>query len=330
MKWELIDPKYGDIIRVKVGSIYHYGIYADDDTIYQFGLSPALRVDLPDSEVEVCTSDVSTFLCDGFLEVGVVEKKDGKPNPPDKIVELCKSKIGERGYHLLYNNCEHFANLCYFGKKYSSQTDGVRALFRALPLVDVYIAKIPDSGKITKVYPKARQEEIKAVKSDKVRQEKYYAWKLLEYAILQSFNKDIKSVNFTLQDTGKWTSDLCEFSISHSHGVVCVGLSRTAIGVDVELIKTPPLDVSKAILSDSELVEYSNLSDLDKTAFLINAWTKKESLFKKKNLPSLSREEFRALDGTTVQKTISMDANTYSLSIATDNPDKIKIDNVQL
>ena len=39
MKWEVSLPEAGDIIRVKHRFYYHYGIYIDDDTVVQFGLS---------------------------------------------------------------------------------------------------------------------------------------------------------------------------------------------------------------------------------------------------------------------------------------------------
>ena len=43
MKWSFVEPSSGDMIRVKLGSIYHYGIFADDGEIIQFGLPPVLH-----------------------------------------------------------------------------------------------------------------------------------------------------------------------------------------------------------------------------------------------------------------------------------------------
>ena len=40
MKWEYKDCRYGDIIRVKLGSVYHYGIFVSDDEVIAFGLPP--------------------------------------------------------------------------------------------------------------------------------------------------------------------------------------------------------------------------------------------------------------------------------------------------
>ena len=44
MKWSLISPTPGDMIRVKTGSLYHYGVYVSDDEVIQFGLAPSLTV----------------------------------------------------------------------------------------------------------------------------------------------------------------------------------------------------------------------------------------------------------------------------------------------
>jgi len=67
MNWEIREAKYGDIVRVKAGDIYHYGIYVSEKEIVQFGLSPfsntcAMR------DIAVCTSDVDKFLNGGFFE----------------------------------------------------------------------------------------------------------------------------------------------------------------------------------------------------------------------------------------------------------------------
>ena len=76
MKWTYAEPTYGDMIRVAVGSIYHFGIYVSDDEVIQFGLPPSRRGNQPDSEVEVLVSDIDGFLAGGFLEVSVFDKKE--------------------------------------------------------------------------------------------------------------------------------------------------------------------------------------------------------------------------------------------------------------
>ena len=74
MKWEMISPNSGDMVRVKSGRIYHYGVFVSDSEVIQFGLAPIARQGLKDSDIEVCASDVDTFLQGGFLEVAVFDK----------------------------------------------------------------------------------------------------------------------------------------------------------------------------------------------------------------------------------------------------------------
>lgn len=45
---------------------------------------------------------------------------------PDLVVERAASRIGETGYDLLRNNCEHFAIWCKTGEVRSSQADAAR------------------------------------------------------------------------------------------------------------------------------------------------------------------------------------------------------------
>lgn len=325
MKWDFKDPVCGDIIRVKAGSIYHYGIYVNDAEVIQFGLSPMPRIGLPDSEVAVCISNIEDFLLEGFLEIGVPEKKDKKRFPPKKTVALARARLGEKGYNIIYNNCEHFAYECYCGEKFCSQTAEVRELFKKMPIVDVYVAKIPGEGKLAKVYPHARQNEIKATASEVLKRERYYVWKLLEYGLKRSFGKKIADISFQKQASGKWSCDACEFSLSHSHGIVCVAISRAPVGIDIEKIESPKIDLEKELLTQEEARQYESCPEEEKTAFMIHAWTKKESLFKMKNEGAVSQDAFRALEGKIYQKTLSYENALYSLSVATATPEKVRL-----
>ena len=44
MKWQLTQPVAGDMIRVKLGSIYHYGVFVSEEEVIQFGLLDTLRL----------------------------------------------------------------------------------------------------------------------------------------------------------------------------------------------------------------------------------------------------------------------------------------------
>ena len=136
MKWELIEPSRGDIIRIKAGNIYHYGVYVSDTEVIQFGVAPNRRgAAMTDSQVEVLSTDIEAFLNGEFLEVGVLDRKELKSRVPvEKTVEMARGRIGERGYNILYNNCEHFATECVLGERKCDQADSVpRHGFRRTP-----------------------------------------------------------------------------------------------------------------------------------------------------------------------------------------------------
>ena len=133
MKWILGEPQSGDMIRVKAGTVHHYGVFVSDSEVIQFGLAPNARPNLKDSDIEVLSTDVDTFLGGQFLEVAEFDRKEKKTHPaPEEAVAKARARMGERGYHILYNNCEHFAYECVTGKHYSEQVDGVRQMFKGL------------------------------------------------------------------------------------------------------------------------------------------------------------------------------------------------------
>lgn len=125
----MITPYPGAHIRVQINGIYHHGIYLSDEEVIQFGLPfDMLR---PKEEVKVLKSDINDFLQGGFLEVRVYDKKEKKlKNSEEDIIKIALAKIGEDGYDIVHNNCEHFANYCVFNKKESKQVDDIRAEIR--------------------------------------------------------------------------------------------------------------------------------------------------------------------------------------------------------
>lgn len=124
MKFDVCDPKKGDIVRVLIrDKYYHYGIYVGDDRVIEFG-SKRDVLSASKDEVMVKEVSVSEFLDGGHLEVSIYSFIDNiKRNKPKKIVELARGRLGEKGYDLKDNNCEHFCNEVTFNKHYSSMSD---------------------------------------------------------------------------------------------------------------------------------------------------------------------------------------------------------------
>lgn len=129
MQWLEKEPAYGDIIRTKVQFYHHYGIFVSQDRVIQFGLpDDPLRAA---EDIRILATDIYTFLQGGELEIGVPEKAERKRlRTPEQIVSLAQSRLGEGGYDILHNNCEHFVNECAFGEHTSSFLQGVREKLR--------------------------------------------------------------------------------------------------------------------------------------------------------------------------------------------------------
>ena len=326
MKWSFIEPSMGDVIRVSLGTLYHFGIYVSDSEVIQFGLPPTRRIG-PDSEVEVLASDIDAFLAGGFLEVCEYDRKEKKKlRSPEEIVNYARSKIGTRGYNILYNNCEHFANECAFGEKICRQAEDVRALFRNMPIVDVYIARLPLDEPVGEVECKARREEIAAVSNERVKREKYFVWKLLCYGLERSFGLRGKKLDFSKESFGGWSVSGHYLSISHSENALAVAVSRDAVGIDVELLHTPRSErMAEHIMNDGELSAFEGVTPDKKEEHLIEIWTAKEAIFKSKGEPTFIPSRIDTLCATFKSGSIDIDGEKYIWSVATKTPQRIRI-----
>lgn len=124
--WEMKQPNYGDQIRVNRGFYYHHGIYEDDNHVYQFASPKGSEVS-PDTALIICTT-LEEFLKGGIVEVRCYLDNELKnKRSPEEIIDYAKSKLGTGlgTYNLITNNCEHFSNMCAFGKAQSNQVEDV-------------------------------------------------------------------------------------------------------------------------------------------------------------------------------------------------------------
>ncbi len=130
MQWTEKAPAFGDLIRTKVGFYHHYGVFISEEEVIQFGLpNDPMRAA---AEILVLTSDIHAFLQGGELEVAVPDIAERRNmRRPEEIVTEARRRLGEGGYDILHNNCEHFVNSCAFGTPSSSFLQGVREKLRA-------------------------------------------------------------------------------------------------------------------------------------------------------------------------------------------------------
>lgn len=59
------------------------------------------------------------------LQPDRIEKFNGTPVQRKGAIRRALSKIGEKGYNLIWNNCQHYASFVQYGKKYSPQVDNI-------------------------------------------------------------------------------------------------------------------------------------------------------------------------------------------------------------
>lgn len=127
MKWVYRECQYGDIIRVKLGSVYHYGIFVSEDEVIAFGLPPTAENLKHQQDIKVLATDIDVFSCGNMVEAAQLTLKEKlRRYNPDKTVSAARARIGEGGYNLIHNNCEHFVNEVVFGEKISEQELEVR------------------------------------------------------------------------------------------------------------------------------------------------------------------------------------------------------------
>ncbi|MCH5196778.1 MAG: lecithin retinol acyltransferase family protein [Oscillospiraceae bacterium] len=124
-EWVKKSPQKGNHIRVIHGPIAHHGIYISDAEVIHF-IDKDNYIILDWEKAEVISSDLDFFLQGGTLEV-----KEYTPSelddlyPTEDIVKYARACVGDKGYNLVFNNCEHFANECTLGRFISQQIERV-------------------------------------------------------------------------------------------------------------------------------------------------------------------------------------------------------------
>ena len=115
-------PKFkeGDIL-VMPGAMYqHWAVYCGNRSVVHYaGNGSTVSKQMSNSQI------VHSKLPEDMLKTFKVWKTH--PNAEDRceVVERAKSRIGEAGYNIAFNNCEHFAKWCDTGKSSSDQVSAV-------------------------------------------------------------------------------------------------------------------------------------------------------------------------------------------------------------
>ncbi|MFT7633012.1 MAG: hypothetical protein ACI87E_004067 [Mariniblastus sp.] len=108
-------------MRVSLGIYCHHGIACGDGSVIHFGRG---IFDLENAIVEKVT--LAEFCQGKPIEV----YQSDATFEAHKILARAKSRLGETGYDLAENNCEHFACWCRTGEHESRQVQVAETLFR--------------------------------------------------------------------------------------------------------------------------------------------------------------------------------------------------------
>lgn len=287
MNWRPDDCAYGDIVRVRLGGIYHYGVFVSEGEVIQYGLPPVAENRGSPDAVRVVATDIQSFCCGQIVEVGVLERGERKKRfPAGRTVELARARLGEAKYDIIHNNCEHFVYECAFGEKRSTQEEEARRRWNDRPLLDVYLSAVPDELPDEPLLCAARMRFVERTGSPELRAQRYWAWHVLEQAAARSLGLDARKLDFRRNAHGRWHCEGMEFSISHTRGAVAAAVSNRPVGVDIENLedfarrygeddRMAPL-MLRRIASAEEAADAAG-REAEKLLWL---WSGKESLFK--------------------------------------------------
>ena len=188
----------------------------------------------------------------------------------------------------------------------------------------VVYAKMTDVDLSKPLYPRQRYDEVIECSHDRVKTEKYLVWKLLERVTTDYLNLDFANLKFTKTSNGQWICPDFHFSLSHTDGLVCVAVSREAIGVDAELVREINDGLSQRILIKKELSVKEKLFGREGNDYLLECWVRKESIFKKTGAESLKPGNIETSKHPTAIRRIAMNGREYLICVSCIDTDKIE------
>ncbi|MBR4195363.1 MAG: lecithin retinol acyltransferase family protein [Synergistaceae bacterium] len=141
-------PKNGDVLRVNRGLYSHYGVYADPGRVIHYtgatGPDDFNGIVRETTLAEFLNGSEDFSVCNfpehpnnfpvipgvkGLAKIlqliRVIKMMDYHLYSGEETVRRARSKLGEGGYNLALNNCEHFAVWCKTGVKDSTQVDRI-------------------------------------------------------------------------------------------------------------------------------------------------------------------------------------------------------------
>ena len=111
MQYEL---ESGDHLVVRRGLYTHHGVYSGRGTVIHYSGELGSKINAIIRE-----DHLQDFVRGDHLDVVTYDEA----YPGWRVVSRARSRLGENGYRLFGNNCEHFARWCKMGDHRSEQVD---------------------------------------------------------------------------------------------------------------------------------------------------------------------------------------------------------------
>jgi len=123
-EWKSKTPVKADHIRTSRGLYNHHGIYITDDEVIHFASDG--DDNLLGTTNQIISTDLAAFLRGGDCEVKIYTDDElADLYQPHEIISFARASLGEDGYNVVFNNCEHFTNYCTLGRFHSHQISNI-------------------------------------------------------------------------------------------------------------------------------------------------------------------------------------------------------------
>ncbi|XP_059159059.1 uncharacterized protein LOC131943066 [Physella acuta] len=113
----------GDLVKFPRGWYTHWGVYEGNNSMIH--VAGVFEESVLKHKAEIKREDFYTVCDRDKAYSGNDMDKEWEPLKTADIIRRAKANIGQMRYDLLFNNCEHFAKWCRYGRKSSEQVNEV-------------------------------------------------------------------------------------------------------------------------------------------------------------------------------------------------------------